>query len=93
MVGVSNGLVPCPGSLAVALMSLGAGNIWSGFWLVLAFGIGGAATLVLVGLLFVRFYSAVGLNSGSRLGRAVSLASSCLITLIGLFTMSQGTVL
>ncbi|MFZ5652507.1 MAG: sulfite exporter TauE/SafE family protein, partial [Bacillota bacterium] len=79
LVGVSNGLVPCPGSLAVALMSLSAGNLWSGFWLVLAFGIGGAATLVLVGLIFVRFYSAAGINSGGRLGRAVSLASSCLI--------------
>lgn len=89
LVGLSNGLMPCPGSLAVALMSLSSGNPWSGFWLVLAFGIGGAVTLVLVGLIFVRFLSAAGLNSGGRLGRAVSLASSGLIILIGLFTVSS----
>lgn len=88
LVGVSNGLVPCPGSLAAALMSLNAGNLWSGFWLVLAFGIGGAVSLAAVGLIFVRFFSATGLTSGGRLGRAVSLASSCLIVTIGLFTIS-----
>lgn len=89
LVGMSNGLMPCPGSLAVALMSLSSGNIWSGFWVVLAFGIGGAVSLVAVGLIFVRLFSATGLNSGSRLGRAVSLASSCLIVAIGLFTLSS----
>lgn len=88
LVGLSNGLIPCPGSLAVALMSLNTGNLWVGLWIVLAFGIGGAVSLVLVGLIFTRFFSSAGVFSGGRLGRAVSLASSSLITAIGFFTFT-----
>lgn len=88
LVGFSNGLIPCPGSLAVVLMSLSTGNILKGLWIVLAFGIGGAVSLVLVGLIFSRLFSAAGFFSGSGAGRLITLASSCLITAIGLFTAS-----
>ncbi len=89
LVGLSNGLMPCPGSLAVILMSINTGNLWQGLWIVLAFGLGGAVSLVVVGLLFSRFFSLAGLRTGSGLGRAVTLASSCLIITIGLFTVSS----
>lgn len=88
LVGLSNGLIPCPGSLAVALISLNTGNLWLGLWIVLAFGIGGAISLVLVGLLFTRLFSSAGVFSGGVLGRTVSLASSLLITAIGFFTFT-----
>lgn len=89
LVGLSNGLIPCPGSLAVILMSISAGNLWKGLWVVLAFGIGGAASLVLVGLVFSRLSRVSGFFSGRGAGRAVALASSVLITAIGVFTVSR----
>ncbi len=85
LVGLINGLMPCPGSLAVILMSINAGNLWQGLWIVLAFGVGGAITLVTVGLLFTRLSSMAGFSRG--MGRMVTLASSCLIVTIGLFTV------
>ncbi|MCL6612688.1 MAG: sulfite exporter TauE/SafE family protein [Peptococcaceae bacterium] len=88
LVGLSNGLTPCPGSLAVALMSLNTGSLWPGMWVVLAFGIGGAISLVLAGLVFARISSWAGLTGGRGLGRATALAASCLITAIGLVTLT-----
>lgn len=87
MVGLSNGLMPCPGSLAVILMSINTGTLWKGLWVVLAFGIGGAISLVMVGLLFARLSHFAGFSSG-RGGLVVTLASACLITAIGLFTFA-----
>lgn len=57
LVGVSNGLMPCPGALAVLLLSIGSGTAAGGLAMVAAFGLGGAAALVGVGLLFVKLSS------------------------------------
>lgn len=42
LVGISNGLVPCPGALAIMLLSIGSGTPATGLALVVAFGVGGA---------------------------------------------------
>lgn len=57
LVGISNALSPCPGALAVMLMSLASNTPFEGLSLVLAFGAGGAVALVGVGLLFVYLAS------------------------------------
>ncbi len=90
LVGISNGLMPCPGALAVLLMSLSAGKIASGIWLVLAFGVGGAAALVLVGILFVKASFLLKKLPGGNASRGLTLASACLIMTIGLFTLANG---
>ncbi|GBF35653.1 nickel and cobalt efflux transporter rcnA [Desulfocucumis palustris] len=90
LVGISNGLMPCPGALAVLLMSLSAGKIAKGIWLVLAFGIGGAAALVTVGLVFVKASSLLKKLPGDGTGRGLTLASACLIMTIGFFTVLNG---
>lgn len=87
LVGISNGLMPCPSAVAVLLMSLSTGKITSGLWLVLAFGIGGAAALVMVGVLFVKASSLLGKFPGGRTGAGLTLASACLIMVIGFFTV------
>lgn len=88
LVGLINGLTPCPGALAVALMSLNTGSLWLGMWVVLAFGIGGAISLVLAGLVFARISSWTGFAGGRGLGRVVAMVSSCLIITIGLVTLT-----
>lgn len=49
--GLSGGLLPCPGALTVALLCLQTNRTALGFALVLAFSIGLALTLVMVGSL------------------------------------------
>ena len=47
--GLTGGLIPCPGAITVALLSLQANRAILGFALVVAFSIGLAVTLVGVG--------------------------------------------
>ncbi|OAT79834.1 nickel transporter [Desulfotomaculum copahuensis] len=89
LVGVSNGLVPCPGALAVLLLSVGSGTPVAGLLLVAAFGIGGAVALVGVGLAFVRLSSLAGRLLGPNSWRWLTAASGTLITVIGILTAWQ----
>jgi ABC-type nickel/cobalt efflux system permease component RcnA len=90
LVGISNGIMPCPGALAVLLMSLSAGKIASGIWLVLAFGVGGAAALTMVGILFVKASFLLKKLPGGGAGRGLALASACLVLTIGFVTLVNG---
>jgi ABC-type nickel/cobalt efflux system permease component RcnA len=49
--GLVGGLVPSPSALLLLLAAVALGRAWFGFVLVLAFGIGMAASLAAVGLL------------------------------------------
>lgn len=49
--GLVGGLVPSPSALLLLLAALALGRPWFGFALVLAFGVGMAASLAAVGLL------------------------------------------
>ncbi len=49
--GLVGGLVPSPSALLLLLAALAAGRAWLGMFLVLAFGVGMALSLAVVGLL------------------------------------------
>jgi len=51
--GVSGGLVPCPSALVVLLGAIALGRAAFGLALVVAFSLGLAATLTVLGLLFL----------------------------------------
>jgi nickel/cobalt exporter len=51
VMGLVGGLVPSPSALLLLLAAVALGRAWFGFVLVLAFGIGMAASLAAVGLL------------------------------------------
>ena len=52
--GISGGLVPCPGALAVLLAAVSLGQFARGIALVLIFSLGMASTLVALGLMIVK---------------------------------------
>lgn len=85
MVGITNGLIPCPGAVAVLLMSLNTNTLFSGLMLVLAFGIGGAISMVAVGMLFVRASNFLG--RGARWEKIITCTSALLIISIGIATI------
>ncbi len=53
-IGLAGGLLPSPSALIVFLGALGLGHAWFGVALVVAFGLGMAATLAAVGLVVMR---------------------------------------
>ena len=83
--GVSGGLLPCPSALVVMLAAIALNRVGLGFALVLAFSIGLASVLVLVGLAFIytgRLFDRLPLKQG--LLRLMPVASALFITLTGL---------
>lgn len=83
--GVAGGLVPSPTALLVLLGAVGFGRTAFGVALVLAYGLGMAATLTAAGLLLVRLrHSVLDRPVFARLRSALPLTTSGLILLVGL---------
>ena len=83
--GVSGGIVPCPGALVVLLGALAFGRVGLGLLLIVAFSVGLAAVLIAIGLLMVyagrvmaRFH-----GDGPLLTRWVPLGSAAVVTVLG----------
>jgi ABC-type nickel/cobalt efflux system permease component RcnA len=83
--GLSGGIVPCPGALVVLLSALAWRRLGLGILLVVAFSAGLAAVLVAVGLLVVHARRLLGRirGDGPLTTRWLPLASSAVITVLG----------
>jgi ABC-type nickel/cobalt efflux system permease component RcnA len=95
--GVAGGLVPSPSALIVLLASIGLGRTIFGVVLVLAYGLGMAATLTAVGLLLVRFRGRLEGRTADlwqrRVATAAPVLTASLVLVVGLGLIARGTVL
>jgi nickel/cobalt transporter (NicO) family protein len=95
--GLAGGLVPSPSAVVVLLGGIALGRAWFGVALVLAYGLGMAATLTGVGLLLARLRTSMDrrlhLPAGpllTGLGRLLPAATASVIVLAGLALAIQG---
>ena len=95
--GLAGGLVPSPSALVVFLAAAGLGHPWVGVALVVAFGVGMACTLAVVGLLVVRLRDRAEARLRAGAGRAVGtalrlapVATAAVVTLLGLSLAARG---
>jgi nickel/cobalt exporter len=100
--GVAGGLVPSPSATIVLVASLGLGRTVFGLVLVVAYGVGMAATLTAVGLLLVRVRHRLDSAASSerlvaRLGRRVQsltavlpIGTAVLVLLVGVGLAVRG---
>jgi nickel/cobalt exporter len=92
MFGLTGGLLPCPSAFAVLIVCLQLKRFTLGFALVLAFSLGLAITLVLVGAaaaISVR-HASKHFKGFGELARKVPYASCALMMLIGVYVAMQG---
>ena len=82
--GVSGGIVPCPGALVVLLAAIGMHRVAFGLALLVAFSLGLAAVLMAIGLVFVmarqRFER---ISTEGALFRVLPVVSSCAVLALG----------
>lgn len=93
--GLAGGLVPSASAVVLLLGGISRGEPWWGLILVLAFGLGMAATLVAAGLAVVfatRFGLKLGFASRWRLERYVPVIGGVVVTLIGLGLLLQAVL-
>ena len=96
--GFAGGLVPAPSALVVLLGAIALGRTWFGVVLVVAYGLGMAATLTAAGMLLVRARRVLDVRTARRVGvgrlavmaRALPLATSSLIVVVGLYLAARG---
>jgi ABC-type nickel/cobalt efflux system permease component RcnA len=91
-VGFAGGMVPNPSALVVLLGAIALGRTWFGLLLVVAYGVGMAATLTGAGLVLVRARGFIDRRSwGSphgrinRLSRTLPLVTATVIIAAGTF--------
>lgn len=83
--GISGGLLPCPSALVLMLAAISNERIGYGLVLTLVFSVGLAATLTVVGLVFLyvgKFFDNPAL-SGNRFVKALPVFSAFVITCVG----------
>jgi nickel/cobalt exporter len=95
--GLAGGLVPSPSAVVVLLGGIALGHTWFGVALVLAYGVGMAATLTGIGLLLAHLRTRVdrrlSVPAGSllaRAGRLLPVATASVIVAVGLALAAQG---
>ncbi|ARU63102.1 hypothetical protein CBW65_20555 [Tumebacillus avium] len=82
-IGVLTGLIPCPSALVMLLAAISAGQITMGVGLVIAFSLGGALALSLLGILLLKAEHKVRFLERRRFGEAMATLSAGIIVLIG----------
>jgi nickel/cobalt exporter len=84
LLGMSGGIVPCTDAIAMLVLAVGMNLFWLAFPLLVAFSVGLAGVLVLVGILVVKFRAFAGSRWGEgRLVRALPIVSAVLVTAMG----------
>jgi nickel/cobalt exporter len=82
---LAGGIVPAPSALLVLLSAVGAHRTLYGLALILAFSLGLAAALILMGLGAITAREAVARKLSSTMGRLVPVLSAAAIVGVGLF--------
>ena len=83
--GISGGIVPCPGALVILLLAVALHRIAFGLLLLVAFSVGLAAILIAIGILIVKARPLVDRFSGDgRWIQRLPIASAVVIIVVGL---------
>jgi ABC-type nickel/cobalt efflux system permease component RcnA len=83
--GISGGMVPCPSALVVLLAAVAVHRVAFGLTLILAFSVGLAAVLILIGVLAVTATRFMTRSAGEgRWVRALPVMSAGVIMLVGI---------
>jgi len=95
--GFAGGLVPSPSALVVLLGAMALGRAWFGVILVIAYGLGMAATLTGAGVLLLRARGALDRGRGriralARVTGALPVATSSVIVALGVALAARGAV-
>ncbi len=91
MIAMSGNVAPCPAALVVMLAALASHQLGYGLAIIVAFGIGLAATLTGLGIAVVRGASLIARRPAvKRIVAFGPLASACAISFIGALMFGQG---
>lgn len=83
IMGISGGMVPCPTALVVLFLAVSVKKVALGLLLIVFFSLGLAATLTVLGILFVKGSSLINRYDNNKFIPKLPVLSSILIMLLG----------
>jgi len=86
----AGGILPSPTALVVLLASVALHRVVFGLALIVAFSVGLAAALILVGILALRARELVARRMSSRWGRLLPVLSASVIVVVGMVLTARG---
>ena len=82
--GITGGIIPCPGALVILLLAVALQRIAFGLLLIVSFSLGLAAILIAIGVLMVRARPLMERLTGEgRMIRSLPVVSSVIIIVVG----------
>ncbi len=83
--GISGGLLPCPSALVLMLAAISLGRVGYGLVLTIAFSVGLAATLTIVGLIFLNIRNFFGRTAlaNNRVFQVLPVFSAFVVAFVG----------
>lgn len=91
--GISGGLVPCPGALVILLSAIALNRIVFGLSLIVAFSVGLAAVLITIGVLIVVARSFMDRFTGEgKIIQRLPLVSAVVIIVLGIMLAVQSLI-
>lgn len=93
LVGMSGGILPCPDALAILLIAIAAGHLFSGLLIIAAFSAGLAAVLIGLGLLItttqIMHRLAARTTRGSAVTRWMPTCSAAIMVCVGIIALAR----
>lgn len=83
IMGISGGMVPCPTALVVLFLAVSVKKVALGLLLIVFFSFGLAATLTILGILFVKGSSLINRYDNNKFIPKLPVLSSVIIMLLG----------
>jgi nickel/cobalt transporter (NicO) family protein len=88
VLGITGGIIPCPGAIIVLLVAMNRQLLLFGFSLIMAFSVGLAIVLVAIGIMMVTakgFFDRMNIGGGMFTRRILPVASALAVIVLGLF--------
>jgi len=88
VLGITGGIIPCPGAIVVLLIAMQRRLLTYGFFLIFSFSIGLALVLMGIGIMMVTaksFLDRHNIGEGVFTRRVLPMASAVVVTLLGVF--------
>ena len=86
-IGLSTGLIPCPATLVVLLVSIANNQVYNGLWYILVFSIGLAISIVSLSVLMVKGRGFIQSYMRNKRVNSLPFISDTIIIIIGIFTL------
>ena len=87
LLGITGGIIPCPGAIVVLLIAMQRNLLTFGFFLIFSFSIGLALVLMTIGIMMVTaksFLDRHHIGEGMITRRILPMASAVLVTILGI---------